>query len=106
MPPVNHITPTAELDLSLEEQWAVHVALLEYVEVAQQESERTPSHIELGLLEKIEDGDSLFTAAELRRLREECNYYARSEHVSSRDRIPLHRVVQRIDRVLPAAGAQ
>jgi hypothetical protein len=73
MPPVNHSTPTAELDLSLEEQWAVHVALLEYVEVAQQDSERTPPHIELGLLEKIEDGGSPFTAAELRRLREECN---------------------------------
>jgi hypothetical protein len=101
MPPVTHNTPTAEIDLTLEEQWVVHVALLEYVEaVMQPESQASPPALELDLLGKIEAGDFVFSTFELGRLLQECNYYAQSEHIPSDDRSPIHRVIEKIDRLL------
>jgi len=107
MPPVTHNTPTAEIDLTLEEQWVVHVALLEYVEVVMQpESQASPPALELDLLGKIEAGDFVFSAFELERLLQECNYYAGSEHIPSGDRLPTHRVIEKIERLLATVVQQ
>lgn len=90
----------ARLALSLDEQWAVHQALLDYVEVAVQDHTDFPyPTVALTVIEKIEDGYFAFTPREFQRLRAECDRHARSEHAPERDRAPARAVVNKIDRL-------
>lgn len=64
--------PTPTIDLTLDQQWVIHHALLEYVAVASTDNADLPEPIvELTILEKIEAGTLSFTACELQRLRHE-----------------------------------
>lgn len=91
--------PVSEFEFTLEEQWAIHQAFLDYVEVAVRDDTNLPQPtVELSILEKIEDGDLAFTAFELERLRYECDYHANSEYAPDLDREPARSVVGKIDR--------
>lgn len=92
--------PETDLDLTLEEQWAVHQALTDYVEIATREEVDLPNPaVEIALLEKIEAGKFSFTAFELDRLRFECESHAQSEYAPPEDRDPARAVVNQIDRL-------
>lgn len=91
-------TPVIDLDLTLEEQWTVHQAFLDYVEIAVEDDTDLPRPtVELTILEKIEDGEFVFTVFELDRLRYECDHHATSEYAPERNREPARSVVQKID---------
>lgn len=91
--------PVSEFEFTLEEQWAIHQAFLDYVEVAVRDDTNRPlPTAELTILEKIEDGNLAFTAFERERLRHECNYHANSEYAPDLDRKPARSVVEKIDR--------
>ena len=91
--------PTSEFELTLKEQWAIHQAFLDYVEVAVRDDTDLPQPtVEITILEKIEDGDFTFTAFELDRLRYECNHHATSDHAPKTDREPARSVVEKVDR--------
>lgn len=93
-------TPTIDLDLTLDQQWVIHHALLEYVAVASTDNADLPEPtVELTILEKIEAGTLSFTACELQRLRHECERHATSEHSPERDREPARTVARTIDRL-------
>jgi hypothetical protein len=91
--------PVRELSLTPEEQWVVHSALLDYVEVARREDTELPApSVELTILERIEDGEWAFTAFELDRLRYECAHHAESQYAPEADREHARSVVEKIDR--------
>lgn len=90
--------PASEFEFTLKEQWAMHQAFLDYIEVATRDDTDLPEPtIEIAILEKIEDGDFSFTAFEVDRLRYECDHHATSEHALDRDRAPARSVVEKID---------
>jgi hypothetical protein len=91
--------PVTEFEFTLEEQWAIHQAFLDYVTVALRDDTDLPQpSVEITVLEKIEDGDFAFTAFELERLRYECDLHATSEYAPEIDREPARTVVDKIDR--------
>lgn len=58
--------PVSEFDFTREEQWAIHQAFLDYVEAAARGDTELPMPtVEITILEKIENGDFVFTAFEL-----------------------------------------
>lgn len=88
--------PAPEFEFTLKEQWAIHQAFLDYIEVATRDDTDLPQPtIEITILEKIEDGDFSFTAFELDRLRYECDHHATSEYAPDRDREPARSVVEK-----------
>lgn len=92
-------TPTSAFDFSLEEQWAVHAAILAYIERSAGDGSELAEHaVEVAILEKIEAGEFEFTAFELDRIRYECAYHADSEMAPLIDREPAMAVVEKIDR--------
>ncbi|WP_458207664.1 DUF7853 family protein [Haladaptatus sp. NG-SE-30] len=102
MPPVTHDAPTAELYLTREEQWVVHVALLQYIEAAALPETKLPEpDVEFLLLERVEAGEFVFTDFELDRLRYELDYYARDSLTPDQDRPLTHRIIEKIDRIHP-----
>lgn len=91
--------PASEFEFTLEEQWAIHRAFLDYVEVAVRGDTDLPQPtIEIVILEKIEADDFAFTAFELDRLRYEMDHYATSDYAPEIDREPARSVVEKIDR--------
>lgn len=91
--------PASEFEFTIEEQWAIHQAFLDYVEVAVRDDTDLPQpSVEITILEKIEDHDFAFTPFEQERLRYECDYYAKHEHAPDIDRKPARSVVTKIDR--------
>lgn len=91
--------PASEFEFTLEEQWAIHQAFLDYIEVAVRDDTDVPKPtLEITILEKIEDGDFTFTAFEMDRLRYECDFHATSEYAPDIDREPARSVVEKIDR--------
>jgi hypothetical protein len=100
-------TPVSEFEFTLEEQWAMHQAFLDYVEVAEREDTPLPEpSVEITILEKIESDDFAFTTFELDRLRYECDHHASSEYAPELDREPARSVVRKIDRRCPTARGQ
>lgn len=92
-------TPTAEVEFTLKEQWAIHQAFLDHIRAAEREDTDLPQPtIEITILEKIENGDFAFTAFEMDRLRSECDYHATSASAPEMDRVPARAVVEKIDR--------
>ncbi|ADQ68946.1 hypothetical protein C499_06820 [Halogeometricum borinquense DSM 11551] len=91
--------PASKFEFTLEEQWAIHQAFLDYVEVAMRDDTDLPKPtVEIVILEKLEDGNFSFTAFELERLRYECDHHAESEYTPEIDREPARTVVEKIDR--------
>lgn len=91
--------PTFVFTFTLEEQWAIHQAFLDYVEVAVRDDTDLPQPtVEITILEKIEDGDFTFTSFELDRIRYECDHHMRSVYAPDVDREPANSVVEKIDR--------
>lgn len=91
--------PDSEVEFTLEEQWAIHQAFLNYVEMAvQDDTDLSQPAVEIAILEKIEDGDFAFTEFELDRLRYECAHHATSESAPEIDRESARSVVEKIDR--------
>lgn len=95
--------PTIELNLTLAQQWVIHHALLEYVEIAADADLPEPT-AEVRMLEKIEAGILAFTACELRRLRQVCERHADSEHTPTQDHEPARTVARKIGRLSPVVG--
>lgn len=90
--------PTSEFEFTLKEQWAIHQAFLDHIEIATgDDTDLPPPTVEITILEKIEDGDFSFTAFEVDRLRYECDHHASSEYALDRDREPARSVVDKID---------
>lgn len=97
MPGGTNTAPTAELELTLDEQWTLHQAFLDYITAAAwDDTELSQPTVEIPLLERIEDG--IFTSFELNRLSYECNHHARSEYAPEIDRAPARSVIKKIDR--------
>lgn len=91
--------PASEFEFTIEEQWTVHQAFLDYVEVAVRGDTDLPQpSVEITILEKIEDSDFVSTPFELDRLRYECDYHAKHEYAPDIDRKPARSVVAKIDR--------
>lgn len=94
----NH-APTTEFEFTLEEQWVIHQAFLDYVEVAvRDDTNLTDPAVEITILEKIEQGDIGFTPFELDRIRYECEHHMESVESPDRDRGPAQSVIEKIDR--------
>lgn len=92
-------TPTAEFEFTLEEQWAIHQAFLDYIEVAvRDDTDLKDPTIEIKILEKVEAGEMCFTAFELDRIRYECEHHIASVESPDRDRDPGQAVIEKIDR--------
>lgn len=92
-------TPTAEFEFTLEEQWAIHQAFLDYVEVAvRDDTNLKDPAVEITILGKIEAGDMSFTPFELDRIRYECEHHIESVESPERDREPAESVIEKIDR--------
>lgn len=97
-------TPTTEFEFTLEEQWAIHQAFLDYVEIAVRDDTDLPQPtVAIRILEKIEEGEFAFTPFEIDRLRYECDHHATSAYAPDVDREPARSVVRKIDRTCPAA---
>ncbi|WP_458189900.1 DUF7853 family protein [Haladaptatus sp. NG-WS-4] len=102
MAPVTHDTPIVELHLTREEQWVVHVALLQYIEAGVLPETKLPApDVELVLLDTMEGDEFVFTEFELNRLRYELECHARDDRTPDRDRPLARRVVEKIDRIHP-----
>lgn len=96
-------TPESEFDFTLEEQWALHQAVLDHLEEALGEDTDFPRPaVELVLLEKIEAGEFAFTAFELDRLRARCDRHATREAAPDVDSEHARSVVEKIDRRCPS----
>ncbi|MDH5020299.1 DUF7853 family protein [Halobacterium rubrum] len=91
----------APLDFAPAKQWAIHSAVLDYVEDALEDDDSPGPVVELVILEKIEAGDYRFTAFEYDRLRDILADYADSEETPDVDRNPANAVVDRIDHQCP-----
>jgi hypothetical protein len=102
MPDNIDTTPDAPLDVTPAEQWAIHSAVLDYVEHALETDDGPGPVVELVLLEKIESGDYRFTAFEYGRLRDILADYAASDETPDIDRDPATRAVDRIDHQCPS----
>lgn len=95
-------SPTFELTLSLQEQWATHAAILSYAETVRERDETgLGAAPELVILEKVETGEFVFTKYELDRHRHECGYNARRESTPDVDAEPAPSVVAKIDSHCP-----
>ena len=102
MPPESNAAPAVELELTHAQQWAVHVAVLDYAETALRADTDLPAPtIELRLLEQIEDGEFAFTSYELDRLRERLRQHAHGDGTAAFDREAALAVVAKIDAVCP-----
>lgn len=107
MPVGSDNAPVTEFEFSLEEQWAIHQAVLDYVEASVREDTVLPDPaVEITLLEKVEAGTFAFTAFEIERLRFTCDTHAARESTPDRDREPARSVVRKIDRQCPSATAR
>lgn len=101
-----HTRDAAEttIELTHEEQWALHRALTDYAQVALREDTELPlPTVELALVEKIEDGEFTFTPFELSRLRYQAAFHAAREDEPPRDRDAWETTVEKIDRRCPEA---
>lgn len=104
MPVGTNDAPVADFEFTLEEQWAMHQAVLDYVEISVREDTELPEPVvEITLVEKIEAGVFSFTVFELERLRFTCEHHATHESTPERDREPSRSVVRKIDHRCPAA---
>ena len=98
----SNAAPVVELDLSHEQQWAVHAAVLDYAETALREDTDLPAPtVELRLLGQIEEGEFAFTDYELDRLRERLHQHAAGDDTAGFDREAARAVVAEIDAVHP-----
>lgn len=94
--------PDSALEFSLAEQWALHGAVLDYVECALEDEAGPGPAVELAVLEKIETGEFRFTAFEYERLCVLLDEYAVSEDTPDVDREPAAAVVETLTRRCPS----
>lgn len=94
----SNTAPTADFEFSLEEQWAIHQAFLDYIEVAvRDDTNLKDPAVEITILEKLEQGEMSFTSFELDRIRYECQHHIESVESPERDRDPAQSVIEKID---------
>jgi len=105
MPDNIDTTTDTPLEFTPAAQWAIHSAVLEYVERALEDDDRPGPVVELVVLEKIEAGDYRFTAFEYDRLRAILADYAATDETPAVDREPARAVVDRIERQCPSTLA-
>jgi hypothetical protein len=96
--------PESALDVSLDEQWALHSATLEYVERTLGDEAYPDPAAELAILEKLEGGQHRFTQFEFGRLQDILAEYAAREDTPDVDRAPANAVVERIEAHCPTDG--
>lgn len=90
--------PTIELEFTHEEQWAIHQALVDYIDTfIEGNGDLPPPTVEITILEKLESPDASFTCFELDRIRYECNYYRKKDDIPNIDRNPAKSVVNKIN---------
>lgn len=89
--------PESALDVSLDQQWALHSAVLEYVERTLGDGEYPDPAVELTILENLEAGTFRFTQFEYERLRDILTEYAARDDTPDVDRDPATAVVERIE---------
>jgi hypothetical protein len=94
--------PESALEFSLAEQWALHSAVLDYLECALEEEVGSAPAVELTILEKVESGEFRFTAFEYERLCVLLDDYATSDDTPDVDREPAAAVVERLARQCPS----
>jgi hypothetical protein len=95
------LTPDEAPEFTPAEQWAMHSAVLDYVERALETDDGTGPVVEFVLLEKIESSEYRFTPFEYGRLRDILADYAASDETPDIDRDAASTVVGRIDRLCP-----
>lgn len=101
MPDGTNTAPDAALDFALDEQWALHSAVLDHVERALENDDLPSPAVELTILEKIEAGEFRFTAFECERLRAVLADYAARDDAPEVDREPTTAALEQIDRQCP-----
>jgi hypothetical protein len=89
-------TPTATLEFTLEEEWAVHQALLDHLERTLDDDTAATPVLTLGLLEKVESGAREFTHAELDHLEHRLGARIRRNALPDRDRGPAESVHEKV----------
>lgn len=90
--------PTIELEFTLEEQWVIHQALIDYIDVFIEGNSDLPTPaVEITILEKLESPETSFTWFELDRIRYECNHYRNKDNAPDIDRTPAKSVVNKIN---------
>ena len=94
--------PESALEFSLAEQWALHSAVLDYLECALEDEAAPDPAVELAILEKIESGAYRFTAFEYERLCVLLDEYASSDDTPDVDREPAAAVVETLARQCPS----
>jgi hypothetical protein len=91
------------LEFNRDEQWALHSAVLDYVERALEDADAPAPVVELAVLEEIETGEFRFTPFEYDRIKAILEAYAASDDAPDVDREPARSVLARIDSQCPSS---
>jgi hypothetical protein len=91
-------TPTATPEFTLEEEWAVHQALLDHLERTLDDDTSATPVLTIGLLDKLESDGSEFTHAELDHLDHRLGARLRRNALPERDRGPARSAREKVER--------
>lgn len=97
--------PTTTVELSVDEQWAAHAALVDAVEAAfEARGADAAPVVALALVEKLEAGRREFTAAECAHLERELAALASDDGAPARDREAARSAVAKLRRCPPTTA--
>lgn len=98
-------TPTTDLALTIDEQWAVHGTLVARLEAAFEEygTDATPV-VAIRLVEKLEADSHEFTDFELEYLEAELDDHTQQSSTPERDRAAAESVLAKIERCAQASA--